>query len=253
MNFPYDNFFLFLFVTLFFSSSISAQSKLPGTCGGDCADPKMIDMKNIPAQENSQTIRLRFLSLGNTPPNLDSLLVQNIASLNEAFVGKIIFEKTDKLIETEHEALLTDLYKSYSENNPIFDTLRTLSQKGYINVFLMPTLEDTVSGQVLLGFTPIFSDWFEGFKQVSPRMDNLFVSYDGLFKGTTLTHEMGHFFGLAHPFQLDFPERKELGLETEKAICTNFMNYNCFVAQFTKEQLNLMSYFSTTYRHYLQK
>ena len=115
----------------------------------------------------------------------------------------------------------------------------------------MPTVEDTVKGQVLLGFTPIFQDWFEGFERVSPRMDNLFVSYDGLQKGSTLTHEMGHFFGLSHPFQLDFEERKKLGLETEKAICTNFMNYSCFVNQFTERQVEFLSNFARTYPNYM--
>jgi len=245
--------FYWLLAVLFFCTSAFAQSTLPGHCSGDCANPKMLDMSEMTHDSGTQRIGLRFIAFSNKFENLDSLVDENMEILNTAFDESVVFEKEGEVMKSDLNPLLPDLFKKYSDNAAEFDSIRTYSKKGFITVFLMPTVEDTVRGQVLLGFTPIYSDWFEGFEQVSPRMDNIFVSYDGLQKGSTLTHEMGHFLGLAHPFQLDFDERKELGLESEKAICVNYMNYNCFVNQFTKGQTNLMGYFAKKYRSYLCK
>lgn len=230
-----------------------SQSALPGKCGVDCVNAKMLDLKQIPESTDTQFIAMRFIAFPGAPAQLDSLVKENLATLNDAFSNSVVFIQDEPIIKSEVKTILPELYQMYVENSSDFDTIRIHSKKGNINVFLMPTIEDTLKGQVLLGFTPIYQDWFEGFERVSPRMDNLFVSYDGLFKGSTLTHEMGHFMGLAHPFQMDFEERKELGLAEEKAICTNFMNYNCFVNEFTGKQINLMQYFAKTYRNYLNK
>ena len=236
------------------SNIIIGQSELPGSCGEDCIDVKMLDMSAMPDEPVIQSIKLRFMAFNQPLEGLDSIIHYNMATLNEAFDSTIIFEYEDSiLLMPKYTETLPELYANYTNPEKNFEEIYKLSEKGFINVFLMPTVEDTLNGRVLLGFTPIYSDWFEGFEQVSPRMDNLFISYDGMLKGTTLTHEMGHFLGLAHPFQLDFQQKKNMGLATEKAICVNFMNYNCFVDRFTEEQVHLMSFFTEQYRKYLTK
>lgn len=124
-----------------------------------------------------------------------------------------------------------------------------------INVYIInDSAAPLQSNAKLTGFTPIILDKVELYEQISPQYDNLAVTYSGLFEyelGGSLIHELGHFFGLEHPWQYSHSELELFGLDDKMTTCVNYMNYNCFVTAFTKEQKEFMYFFGTTYRKYL--
>lgn len=177
--------------------------------------------------------------------------------LNEAYKGKIIFKRDSINRYHVYQYNLAELYDDYKYgrqelwNRMVAD----FSEKGMYNVFIVQT--DKINPIThLLGFTPVLTADFGEYKVVSPRYDNIAVSYIGLFDyeaGTTVIHETGHWLGLSHPFELDYKERLALGLNSKYKICINYMNYNCFVAEFTDEQLAVQYNFAKKYRKYLMQ
>ncbi|MEM1318864.1 MAG: hypothetical protein AAGG75_01340 [Bacteroidota bacterium] len=244
----------FVLLLLFFGYlPTPTQAQLPG----ECVDVPMQCQDSILSAclqtrfAKAMQFEMQFYLMRPFPRNFYELIDSNIAMLNEAFKGKIEFLAKEEVVVLETAITLNDLYYDYLGDQQVFSELRKELRAGQINVVLTNTVEDTVKGTVLLGFTPVFSDWNEGFAKQSPLMDNMLISWEGMDKGTTLIHEMGHFMSLAHPWQLSYADRKRLQLESERSICTNFMNYNCFVNQFTPGQLLQMHWFARNYRSYL--
>ena len=107
--------FYWLLAVLFFCTNAFAQSTLPGRCSGDCANPKMLDMSEIPHDSSTQRIGLRFIAFSNKFENLDSLVDENMGILNTAFDESVVFEKEGKVMLSDLNPLLPDLFKKYSD------------------------------------------------------------------------------------------------------------------------------------------
>ncbi len=174
----------------------------------------------------------------------------NINELNISFEGAIEFRK-NKIHTLYSDHSLPLVYKDYLAGGDLLDNLSEgKAEAGYINVFVMETMEEE-PGRILHGFTPLFNDYHEGYAKVTPEMDRLMVSFEGLEFNSSLFHELGHYFSLAHPWELSEEQKTVLGLLDPQEECINHMNYNCFVNKFTEPQLKQMKMFATTYRAYL--
>jgi len=140
----------------------------------------------------------------------------------------------------------------YGDESQVKYIIDNWSEKGYLNVFIIKS-EDI--GEVSLqGFTIVEKG--KDFEQMSPKYDNVFINFKTMFdynNGQVLAHEIGHLFGLMHPFELSQSDQIKQGLLDTETICTNIMNYNCFTTGFTVNQLELMMNNLNNYREYMIK
>ena len=178
---------------------------------------------------------------------------ENIAYLNQEFEGLIKFE-LNEIVKGGAPGFLPNLRDDYIVNNQdkIDRLLLPIEESGAINIFLFDTYVRQEQLGAMLGFTPILSNSYEGYAPSTPEFDRLFIAYKGIKSMVTLVHEMGHFFNLKHPWEMENEDLDNQGInETNKAF--NHMNYHPDVSEFTREQLNLMVDFALTYRSYLIK
>lgn len=178
----------------------------------------------------------------------------NIKYLNEEFEGQIQFELEELFMDVNH-AYLPDLHSDYKKRKSyrIESTVRAIEQQGAINIFLFKTYSHDGSNQALMGFTPIFKARHGIYQEASPRFDRIFLSYSSLAEKNTLVHEMGHFLGLKHPWELTTIGQRSAGINNDNILNVNHMTYNSGVSDFTDLQLKQMHQFTMEYRLYLVK
>jgi len=66
-----------------------------------------------------------------------------------------------------------------------------------------------------------------------------------------LVHEMGHFFGLKHPWEISSIAKHRLGIRNSHDEAKNHMSYGNEVETFTSQQLEEMRRYALNYRKYL--
>jgi len=184
-----------------------------------------------------------------------SVLIQsNIDYLNEEFTGYIQFNFDQLFMDTE-KAFLPVLYEDFKRNET--DHINKLvghsEIKGGINIFLFDTYCEAGTDQALMGFTPSLRAQQEHYQVSSPEFDRIFMAYDGLVDKTTMIHEMGHFLGLHHPWEMTPGNRYSLGMKNDHDVACNHMSYGPSVEKFTTEQLEFMRRFALQYRKYLME
>ena len=178
----------------------------------------------------------------------------NVKYLNEEFEGQIQFELEELFMDVNHE-YLPDLHTEYKKRKSyrIESTVKAIEKKGAINIFLFRTYSRDGSNQALMGFTPIFKARHSIYKEASPRFDRIFLSYSCLSDKNTLVHEMGHFLGLKHPWELSEGGKRSAGISKDEMLNINHMTYNTEVSDFTDQQLQQMHAFAMDFRLYLVK
>ncbi len=179
-------------------------------------------------------------------------IFENIEYLNEAFQGQISFVFNELFMDPNH-AYLPDIYESYRIDRdeiiePIVDPIE---KKGAINIFLFDTYSESGKGDALMGFTPLLSANQEAYVSNSPRFDRILMAYEGLDGNQTMVHEMGHFFGLKHPWELSAFGKHRIGIKNKEDESKNHMSYGLSVEEFTPEQLESMRKYALNYRKYL--
>lgn len=199
-------------------------------------------------------LKVNFYLMGHKEENDEAFLQigSNIDYINQEFEGMIGFELNE--LYTEHKsAWLPDVYEDIyaQQGSQTKRMIAPIEQKTGINVFVFPTYCKEGTDQALMGFTPILKAQQEKYRSSSPNFDRIFISYDGLQNETTLIHEMGHFLGLKHPWELSRSKKYVMGLRTNYGITKNHMNYGTAVQEFTLEQLRTMQSYALKYRRYL--
>lgn len=201
-------------------------------------------------------LKINFYMMGmdSIDQEITVLIGENVKYLNEEFEGQITFELEELFMDVNHE-YLPDLHTEYKKRKSykIESVVKEIEQKGAINIFLFKTYSKNNSNQALMGFTPIFKARHDIYREASPRFDRIFLSYSCLHEKNTLVHEMGHFLGLKHPWELTEGAQRFAGITSDEIESVNHMTYNSQVSQFTPQQLKLMHAFTMDYRLYLVK
>jgi len=179
---------------------------------------------------------------------------ENVEYMNEEFEGEILFELNELFIEP-NGAYLPDLYTDFHQRSQTFinSLVHPIEKQGSVNIYLFDTYSEENSDAALMGFTPRLRANESAYANNSPRFDRIFIAYQGLEDMTTLTHEMGHFLGLKHPWELSHAEQHNLGLRDKHVVEVNHMAYGESVSSFTKQQLEKMRKHALKYRQYLMR
>ena len=210
-------------------------------------------LTNSAAIEKVLEFDLQIFLLAPHPVDYEDIIIDNVKWMNLAFKDHLYFNFDNNIELLEDSFRMEVLKQNYIEDGRFVDSLSRHSTKGKINIFICPTEVDTFSDKELFGFTPVYKDWNEGYVKRSPKMDNLFIAFSSLESGSTFPHEMGHFFGLVHPWEMTKEEQVKMKITDVIALLTNIMNYDNFPTQFTKPQLLSMWNFAKDHRYYLLK
>ena len=199
-------------------------------------------------------MRLHVYMMGReaVEPTVTTQIYDNVQYLNEAFDGQISFTLEELFLDPNH-AYLPDLYKGFQANEQqvVEPIVEPIEKKGAINIYLFDTYAEPGQSAALMGFTPLLSARQETYSVNSPRFDRILMAYEGLSDNKTLVHEMGHFFGLKHPWELTDIAKFRLGIRTNHDEAHNHMSYGAEVEKFTPQQLADMKSYAMRYRTYL--
>ena len=178
-------------------------------------------------------------------------LQDNIDYLNEEFEGKIGFQFDNLHLDIDG-AYLPDLYSNFYKGagEIVNDIVAPIEQTGAINLFIFHTYCNEGTDQALMGFTPVLRSAHHKYSETSPNFDRIYIAYEGLENQSTLVHEMGHFLGLKHPWEISEYEKKSQGIVHDNE-AHNHMTYGHEVDHFTRQQLEIMRRNALDYRQYL--
>lgn len=199
-------------------------------------------------------MKLTFYMMGqdSVDESITLKIGENVEYLNQEFEGKIKFV-LDGLVLDEKHAYLPDLHIDFfkKRGQRLRDIIHPIEKQGTINIFLFETYRPKHQSSALLGFTPILRMRQDSYDENSPRFDRIFMAYPGLEDRSTLIHEMGHFLGLRHPWEMNEIDQELMGLDSDDVLKVNHMTYELSVAEFTPEQLERMRDFALRFRTYL--
>lgn len=178
----------------------------------------------------------------------------NVIYLNQEFEGRILF-KVGNIGTSSQHAYIPDIHSEYisNESSTYVDMVASVEDAGNINVFLFDTYTKNDGVTAMTGFTPVLSAYHSTYASNSPQFDRLFIAYPGLENKSTLVHEMGHFLGLHHPWEMHSLDQELMGFNADNSSETNHMTYHHDVDHFTVEQLDRMHHFAMQFRSYLIK
>ncbi len=209
------------------------------------------DARDIVVQVPVMKINAYMMGMEEMDQSVYSNLQNNIDYLNQEFEGKIGFE-LDNLHIDVNGAYLPDLYNNFyrGEGEFVNQLISPIEQQGAINVYIFHTYCNEGTDQALMGFTPVLRSAHNKYESASPNFDRIYMAYEGLESQTTLVHEMGHFLGLKHPWEITDYEKKCMGIVHDNEQ-HNHMAYGNEVNHFTYQQLEFMRKSAMDHRQYL--
>lgn len=201
-------------------------------------------------------LKLNFYLMGREDVDQEAILKigENIEYLNQEFEGSVKFELNQLFMDYKHE-FLPKLYTDYIEKTDanVHQLVDGIEEEGAINIYLLETFTPSNGDQSLMGFTPILRGMHRTYEDNSPSFDRMFLAYKALRAKSTIVHEMGHFLGLSHPWEMNSLDIELLGLNNTQEMTRNHMTYNPDVDKFTPAQLHRMRDFAKRFRKYLLK
>lgn len=181
------------------------------------------------------------------------------SELNIAFHNRFKFNIDTTNIQIHIEPItIIEIYNNLKYNNGAIylKLVQTYSKKNTINIYIIPSITDgeKINDRVLLGFTPILEKFDYKYDVYTPIYDNIFVSHDLNNKKEiyiTIIHEIGHYLGQKHVFDLTYDEQLKSGINSKHLVKYNYMNYGDSINNFTDIQVNDMEEFLYDNRFYL--
>lgn len=209
------------------------------------------DTRDIILQVPVLKVNAYMMGMEEMDTDVYSNLQNNIDYMNQEFEGKVGFELGDLHID-QKGAYLPDLYDNFykGEGEVVNDLVAPIEHQGAVNVFIFHTYCNEGTDQALMGFTPVLRSAYNKYESSSPSFDRIYMAYEGLENMTTLVHEMGHFLGLKHPWEITEYEKKSIGIKHDNE-AHNHMAYGHEVNHFTYQQLDIMRKNALEYRQYL--
>jgi len=200
------------------------------------------------------TMKVNFYVMGKEEIDENTILdiELNMDYLNEEFEGKIKFTNEYYFFDNQ-KAYLPVIYKSILDlkDDWVDAIVSPIEMQGSLNVFIFETYAEEHLNAALMGFTPLLPNNQEDYGLISPEFDRMYIAYEGLKKKTTLVHEVGHFLGLKHPWEMSELKKQILGFNDKSDEINNHMSYHHTVNKFTPKQLEHMRLFALKYRSYL--
>jgi hypothetical protein len=176
---------------------------------------------------------------------------KNVDYLNQEFEGRIKFELGQLMMDPNH-SFIPDLHKDHvsKDRSRVDELIDPIEIAGAINIYLFETYSTNEGHSAMLGFTPVLKAQFNKYEMMTPQFDRLFISYLGILDQSTIIHEMGHFLGLSHPWEMSHVDLDMMGLYGAEAE-RNHMSYHPEVNHFSWQQLERMQHFALNFRSYL--
>lgn len=200
------------------------------------------------------TMRINFYIMGREEVDQNAIMdiELNMNYLNEEFEGKIKFTNEFYFFDNQ-SAYLPEIRKALLDFDDewVNEIVEPIEIKGSLNVFVFDTYVEENLNASLMGFTPLLPLKQEDYGLISPEFDRMYIAYEGLKKLSTLVHEVGHFLGLKHTWEMGELKKKILGINTKTDEMNNHMSYHHTVNKFTEEQLEEMRVYALKYRSYL--
>lgn len=243
-----SNLWLYIIVLVSFTSVNWPNNEVAFNSDTFFHSTSKVETKEIPVMN----INIYVMGREHMSEEVSLAIGENIEFINQEFNGEIQFN-FDELFLDPIQGYLPDLYSYFLGQNDINieQYLSPIEKKGGINVYIFDTYVKDDKGAALMGFTPRLKSGHESYQYNSPEFDRVFISFDGLSDKTTLVHEIGHFLGLYHPWELNDSEKKKNGLFSSAHESENHMSYHSDVHKFTSQQLELMRKHALNYRRYL--
>lgn len=200
------------------------------------------------------TMRVNFYVMGkeDVDEEVISDIQLNMDYLNSEFEGKIKFANEYYFFDNQ-QAFLPEIRKALLDFDDewVNEIVSPIEIQGSLNVFIFDTYVEERINASLMGFTPLLANKQEDYGLISPEFDRMYIAYEGLKKQSTLVHELGHFLGLKHTWEMSELKKKILGINSKSDEMNNHMSYHHTVNKFTEEQLEEMRLYALKYRSYL--
>ena len=242
------NLILLLFVVLMASCSTTIKST---TCVTKSPNPKKSAKLAIDApidSINQHQIKMQYIVIDEVHPldtvEVESFLVQSHNNINWLFRKGFVFEMLPQIWYSQVDMNIDDA----TNRGDLFEdaTNEIGKEDGIMYVYVAANTRHT-----LLGFTVVFPSCKECYVKLAPKYDFIVLSRESISNPNTLAHEVGHFFGLPHTFEIPQKWLESYGLEDDRVRCINKMGYVCCAHDTTGKQVGIMWNYCATNRHNL--
>lgn len=191
-------------------------------------------------------IRIQYVVLDYVAPHdtvaLESYLVASHNNLNAMYNKGFIFETNSTIWYDYHDVNIDD-----TRGEGFDKTLDAIGREdGTVYVYVVGNTRTT-----LLGYTYVFPSCKECYVSLAPKYDFIILARESVSDTNTLAHEVGHFFGLPHTFEIKPKDLHLYGLEDAKEYCHNTMGYVCCASDRTDKQVGIMWNYGALHRHNL--
>ncbi len=175
---------------------------------------------------------------------LESYLVASHNNLNFRYGDAFVFEAEPLTWYSYQDFNIDDTRSKFDKFNETLDA--TGREDGTLYIYVVGNTRTT-----LLGYTYVFKTCKDCYTSLAPKYDFIVLSRESVTNTNTLAHEVGHFFGLPHTFELKKKLLPYYGLEDARVYCVNTMGYVCCASEGTAEQVGIMWSYCARNRHNL--
>ena len=188
-------------------------------CRVNHVDQSKLVLDTIVGDEHHYDINYWVLTNIEDTTAFDASVIDNTDLLNDELKSYFNFSYNNKYILQDLKYDLDYIYENDSIVRPHLSSI--FETDGEINIVIVPTYSS------LKGYTVTFPTYHEGYLYFAPKYDFIFISLESfLAVNRDLIHEICHYFGGIHTFEIEDPDFAiQLGLTSAEKLFTNDMGY----------------------------